>query len=420
MNSFKYEEKKRQFLPVPIKLLLLISTGLFALMLFSIAISGEDQAKVEPTKQAESLDAKPQSDSPSIFKSIGNFFSGSSSTKSKDESDKIDKADSSSTSSSTSGGFSLIDIDTWSNVSNVVLDPVCKQPIQPFGITDNVASLGILTAKLKVKGFLDGFSKNGQPSLVVKDIIKLAARNLNWMPMDFEKQIGESKVPEGEVLAEDKNKDIKKTYAQAREILADILKNVPENNPYEFKIIVVKSSFGNATALPGGIILVDRDLFKKGTPPEYPYFVIAHEVSHVLQRHQTRAYQARLADGIDSLDNFRKLLGDASHVNPGAALEYASALKNMIVNYSEQQELQADSCAIRFMKTKYPEQKMILEKMVKVEQKLGPITLVIPDDSKDPALIKQLQFLGDGVLERHPNTKQRKDNFQVTIKAIYT
>jgi len=414
MKRIKLEEVSRQFSLIPAKPVMQLGAGLFALLLLSTANSGEDQAKVEPAKQAESSESKPQSDSPSLFKSIGNFFSGTAKSK-----DAGDKADSSPPATTASGGFNIIDIDSWSNLSNVVLDPVCKQPIQPFGITDNVTSLGLLAAKLKVKGFVDGLSKNGQPPLAVKDIIKLAARNLNWMPMDFEKQIGESKVPEAEVLDENKNKDIKKTYAQAREILADILKNVPEDNPYEFKIIVIKSSYGNATALPGGIILVDKDLFKKGTPPEYPYFIIAHEVSHVLQRHQTRAYQARLADGIDSIDNFRKLLGDTSHANPGAILGYASAFKNMVVNYSEQQELQADSCAIRFMKTKYPDQKMILEKMVKVEQKLGPITPAIPDDSKDPALLKQLQFLGDGVLERHPNTKQRKDNFQVTIKAIY-
>ena len=422
MTRFKSQAKNRETVSFLAKHLVHIGAGLFALMLLSSANSGEDQAKIEPAKQAESSDSKPQSDSPSLFKSIGNFFSGGSSSKTKDGSDKnerAEKADSTSASASASGGFSIIDIDTWSSVSNVVLDPVCKQPIQPFGITDNLTSLGRLAAKLKVKGFVDGLSKNGQQPQAVKDIVKLAARNLNWMPMDLEKQLGESKVPEAEVLDENKNKDIKKTYAQAREVLAEILKNVPEDNPYDFKIIVVKSSYGNATALPGGIILIDRDLFKKGTPPEYPYFIIAHEVSHVLQRHQTRAYQARLADGIDSIDNFRKLLSDSSHVNAGAALSYASALKNMVVNYSEQQELQADSCAIRFMKAKYPDQKMIVEKMIKVEQKLGPITPAIADDSKDPALLKQLQYLGDGVLERHPNTKQRKDNFQITIKAIY-
>ena len=417
--------KKRGPISRSTKIILHCSIGIIALSLLSPANSGEDQSKTDPQVKQENAEVQPASEKPSLFKSIGNFFSGGAKSKENeakgDTSSSASTASASSTATSTasSSAFSIIDIDTWSNVSNVVLDPVCKQPIQPFGITDNLTSLGMLAAKLKLKSFKDSLTKNGQQPVAVKDIVKLAAKNLNWMPMEFEKQIGESRVPQEDVLDENKNKEIKAVYAKSRAILADILKSIPENNPYDFKILVVKTSFTNAVALPGGIILVDRDLFKKGMPEEYPYFVIAHEVSHVLQRHQTRAYQAQLADGIDSIDNFRKLISDTSHANPTAALGYASALKSMVVNYSEQQELQADSCAIRLMKARYPDQKVIQEKMTKVEQRLGPIVPEIPDDSKDPALLKQLHFLGDGVMERHPNTRKRKENFQVTIKAIY-
>ena len=394
--------KKRGSISLPTKMILQCSIGIIALSLLSPANSGEDQSKTDPQVKQENAEVQPASEKPSLFKSIGNFFSGGAKSKENEAKDDTSSsasaasASSTATSTASSNAFSIIDIDTWSNVSNVVLDPVCKQPIQPFGITDNLTSLGMLAAKLKLKSFTDSLTKNGQQPVAVKDIVKLAARNLNWMPMEFEKQIGESRVPQEDVLDENKNKEIKAVYAKSRAILADILKSIPENNPYDFKILVVKTSFTNAVA-----------------------FVIAHEVSHVLQRHQTRAYQAQLADGIDSIDNFRKLISDTSHANPTAALGYASALKSMVVNYSEQQELQADSCAIRLMKARYPDQKVIQEKMTKVEQRLGPIVPEIPDDSKDPALLKQLHFLGDGVMERHPNTRKRKENFQVTIKAIY-
>src|SRR5450830_426999 len=421
MKHFPLNTKKSRLVSFSSGPVLKIGVGLIALMLLSSAHSGQDQAKVDLPVKQESAEGKPQSESPSLFKSIGNFFSGSASSKSKEGEEKSEasaSASSSATSATSSpNAFSIIDIDTWSNVSNVVLDPMCKQPIQPFGITDNLTSLGILAAKLK--NFTDSMTKNGQQPLAIKDIVKLAARNLNWLPMAFEKQIGESKVSQDDVLDENKNKEIRMAYAKSRAILEDILKNIPDNNPYDFSIKVVKTSFTNATALPGGIILVDMDLFKKGVSDEWQYFVIAHEVSHVLQRHQTRAYQAQLADGIDSIDNFRKLLSNFSGASPAAALSYASAFKNMLVNYSEQQELQADSCALQLMKVKTPSKKKMQEKLVKVEQRLGPIVPEIPDDSKDFVLLKHLKYLGDGVMERHPNTRRRKENFQVTINAIY-
>ena len=73
---------------------------------------------------------------------------------------------------------------------------------------------------------------------------------------------------------------------------------------------------------------------------------MSHEVAHVLQRHETRAYQAKLADGVDSLEGLQKLMSSASLTNPTSLLAHASSLKKLLVNFSETQEMQADSCAL--------------------------------------------------------------------------
>jgi len=322
-----------------------------------------------------------------------------------------------------SDGFNIIDIDSWSKTSNVLLDPQCKTLIQPFGLSDNMASLAVLATKLNVNNFLGKLQGNATPPMSVKDIVKLAARQLNWLPMEAELLLGQQMLSNSEILEEEKNKDTRRVYAEARLVLAEIVQFLPTPLPYDFQIRVLTKSSGNAAALPGGIILVDRDLFKKGADRDFAYFVIAHEVSHVLQRHETRAYQARLADGIESLDGLRNLLSAASNKNPGAVLSYGAALKKLFINFTEQQELQADSCAVRLMSQRYPDSKLMAAKLKKVELALGPITADAPPSTEGPqgnTVIDQIKYLADGVMERHPHTQQRRKNLQSTLSVSFT
>lgn len=314
-----------------------------------------------------------------------------------------------------SEGFSVIDIESWSRTSDVVLDPQCKTLVQPFGLSDNAASLALLAGKLKLKGFMDRLQGSASQPLAVKDIVKLAARHLNWLPMEAELALGQSMLGDVEILDEAKNKDTRRVYAEARAVLADVVRLLPAPLPYDFQIRVLTKSNGNAAALPGGIVLVDRDLFKKGADRDFAHFVIAHEVAHVLQRHETRVYQARLADGIDSVDGLRKLMASAGGKNPAALLAYGSALKKLFVDFTEQQELQADSCAVRLMAQHYPDSRLLAAKLAKVEVALGPLTPAAAEGPRGKGLLGQIEYLGDGVLERHPHTQKRRSNLQATF-----
>ena len=315
--------------------------------------------------------------------------------------------------------FRLVDIENWSQTSNVVLDPQCKTLVQPFGITDNAASLAVFAAKLKLKGYVDGLnSGNGSATakpVQLMEILRYAAKSMNWLPMSLEVQLGESLLQESEILDEEKNADSRRTYAQGRKMLEDIVKDLPQPMPYEFRLKVRTTSFGNASALPGGIILVDRDLFKKGADLDYAYFVMSHEVSHVLQRHQTRVYQARLVDAVESLDGLKKLVDTKSQVNPGALIGYGTALKKLFVNFTEQQELQADSCAMQMMAKRYPDPKQLSTKLALIEKRMGPLVQTAAEGPKGNEALEALKYLGDGVMERHPNTMQRHNNLRVVL-----
>lgn len=76
-------------------------------------------------------------------------------------------------------------------------------------------------------------------------------------------------------------------YAGFTEIV-NKLAAADENNDYEFKVSLLKSDIINAFALPGGYIIVTDSLVRHCETPDELAAVIAHEMAHVTQRHNTK------------------------------------------------------------------------------------------------------------------------------------
>ncbi len=320
--------------------------------------------------------------------------------------------------------FNIIDIESWSSTSDTVLDPQCKTMMQPFGMTDNLASLAALAAKIKITEYVSKLGPAGSKPATgatqgsTAEIIRMAARNLNWLPMEAEVALGKTMMSESEILEENKNKESRRVYTEARKVLAEILKDIPGPLPYDFQVKVLTKSYGGASALPGGIIMVDLNLFKKGADQDYTFFVMAHEVAHVLQRHQTRAYQAKMVDGLNSIEGLQKLMSAASGPNPGAVLAYGSALKKLFVSFSEAQELQADSCAVRMLHKRNPNSSILQAKLLRVDKGLGAPVPEVAEGPQGNSVVDHFKYLGDGVMERHPTTNKRKVNLQLTFTTL--
>ena len=314
----------------------------------------------------------------------------------------------------------VMEITSWSTTANTVLDPECKNLVQPFTIGDNVASLAALGAQIWGSGAIEKWLGQTSNSPDPKAVIRQAARGLNWLPMEGEIILGQSMLKDQDYLDEDKNKEVARVYKKARELVADLQKELPKDVPYQFQVYVRPTSFGNASALPGGIILVDRDLFSASADPDYVRFVVAHEISHVLQRHLTREYQARLLDGIDSVDGLKKLIDSMNGKDPQAIFQHALKLKTLFVNFTEEQELQADSCSMRFMANAYPDKLALHHKLEHVVQQLGPITAAPQPEAMSNSLPEVVKRLTDGVFERHPNTERRVQNLRKGTPKAFT
>ncbi len=381
-------------------------------------IYAQDQA-AEPSKELPSSEAV-QKAVGSAITSIGNFFKKAVSAPEKTAEPKGDDESDNAKPATSSAGLNIIDITQISSVSSSVLDPLCKEPVQPFGITDNAASLLLLAGKMKLQGSLSMLQQSGggAPAFKPADVIKLAARNLNWLPQELELKLGETLLQDTDILDERRNKAAERTYRKARTVMDDLVKLLPQPLPYNFKILVSKASHRSASALPGGIIVADRDLFEDDADMDYAYFVIGHEISHVLQRHQTRAYQARLVDGIDTIENLSKFIASNQQSSPGSILAFGASLKKLVVDFSEQQELQADSCSIRWMSQRLADPQKLQSKMQRITQQIAPPQQFTQNNFNGQSAIDVLKQLGDGVYERHPSGSQRRQNILNTLHTV--
>lgn len=251
-------------------------------------------------------------------------------------------------------------------------DMACSKLVAPFQLADNLddlTKLGTEIATLVAKGaatnalgqFIDGNRGRARLALeggrqelrhVVPQELRARAVRLNWLPMAAERKYGEMALErmKAELLTRDSELG-RRLYPQADALLAQMLTGVDEKHDYQFSIHLATGSAGAALALPGGLIVLDAPLLMRPQLQLKAQYAMAHEIAHVLQRHETRALQARIIDTlmvsgkvVDLYQNVRSLRGD-----PGPVLQTLFAGKLQFQRHFGDQEMHADACAIRIL-----------------------------------------------------------------------
>ncbi len=229
-------------------------------------------------------------------------------------------------------------------------DKICTRIIDPFTLSDNASALlGDVASdagNLLKQQVLNSGGKTPSTENLLHSA-KVKAKKLNWMPMDQEiaygKWLHEQRLKTDSSLFERSKKGrVKRLYAKADEILNRVLPEIKEKHPYQFKLFLINNDEINAEALPGGYLYVNTGVLNSA----YAELVFAHEIAHVLKRHQTRETQAQLIDSVETYDDLKTLL-DNSRPNAGQIAKRAALLHGLFLNYSRQQELQADACSVR-------------------------------------------------------------------------
>jgi predicted Zn-dependent protease len=203
----------------------------------------------------------------------------------------------------------------------------------------------MLSAEMGVGGSLQR-APSASKSVSLPGHVKRAAKNMNWMPIDWEKLYGQDLHQKRTDILNPANKAAARFYKQGNDMLKQVLAQISEPHPFEFKLYVSKETQANAEAFPGGYLYISKEALNRGA--EYATFALAHEIGHVTKRHTTKEIQTRIVDSITTFDDLRKLMV-ARNASPATVLSYGRFLHGLFLNYSRDQETQADACAVHMM-----------------------------------------------------------------------
>ncbi|MGH8499102.1 MAG: M48 family metalloprotease, partial [Methylococcales bacterium] len=237
--------------------------------------------------------------------------------------------------------------------------------------------------------------------------VKRAVKHMNWMPLEVEKKYGEilheKRNQAGDLHFMQRNSSKRSTkalYEKADKILVQLVSLMPADQPYTFNILITDSLEVNAEAIPGGTVYISRGALEQ----DLGYFVLGHELAHVSKRHTTKAFQSRLIDTVDTVEDLKSLISSKSELT--SILDRGLTLNKVLIKYNQAQELQSDACAVR-----------MLTNLTNVESEseikrftdhLAKKAMTKPDK---PPKSKEMKFLGQsyriGEVSSHPAYPER-------------
>jgi predicted Zn-dependent protease len=316
--------------------------------------------------------------------------------------------------------------------ASVVLDRNCPDIVQPYTLADNTATLALFGAKEAISDVGARLLANAgsilagnRPALApstskLSASTKLAAKQLNWLPMTAEVAYGERLHQDEVAILERDSKLGQKYYPIADRLLEEVLASVGQPHDYQFKLFILKNSSRNAAARPGGFLYLDQGLVDDPAQLPKAYFAVAHEVAHVLQRHETKELQSNVVDAISSKDELVKVV-TGSVANPNLIFSYVKAEKNRYTRHHVDQELQSDSCAVRLLSRALPDSQALAASINAFVQDLptpeqATASKVAPSD--EGKLAQSVHDIVDSPVKRHPNNEERLQNLRSITAEI--
>jgi len=169
----------------------------------------------------------------------------------------------------------------------------------------------------------------------------LAARLVNFVPPDWERQMGDTVASQMEASLREGNDfaicDSDPTSVANAAIARFGAAALGTGSPFTLDIKVVRTDVANAFALPGGRVYFFSALLERAESPDEFAGVLAHEIGHVVHRHAMEGLISSAGTG--ALVGF--ILGDMTGISIAAGLG-----STMIdTHFSREAESQADAYA---------------------------------------------------------------------------
>jgi Zn-dependent protease with chaperone function len=300
------------------------------------------------------------------------------------------------------------DVETRTDsITSLHSDLTCENIVEPYNYVDIAASMTKLLAKTESASFFSGGMNDKQKLQIYRNGLK----QFSWLPVSMENELGEMMHNNRTDVISNTGKNTK-DYQKAQDILKNLTQNI-KDNPYEFKVYLIRGNDKSMEALPGGRIYLSKNALKD---TDYAKISMGHELSHSLKRHTTMQYQTLIVDAIDNLDMIKNIQSSLSNstsstnTNPISKL-YAKVasvsvtkdfLMNIARNFSNSQELEADSCALKLLQN-------------------DPNLVSISDNfykNLSKSTTSKNSDITDFSLYSHPSSQERLDNIKSMLKLL--
>jgi Zn-dependent protease with chaperone function len=294
------------------------------------------------------------------------------------------------------------------SIASLHSDLTCQNFVEPYDYVDIATSMSKLVAKTESVSFFGGGMDDKQKLQIYKNGLK----QFSWLPVSMENELGEFMHGSRTDVIPNSGKNTK-DYQKAQDMLKELTLNV-KDNPYEFKIYLIRGNDKSMEALPGGRIYMTKSALKD---TDYAKIAMGHEISHSMKRHSTMQYQTLIIDAIDNIDMIKsirssllKSSSSSGSMNPiskvyGKVASLAvtkEVLMNIARNFTKSQELEADSCALKLLGN-------------------DPNLVSISDNfykNLSKSSTSNNRAITDFSLYSHPSSQERLDNIKSMVKLL--
>lgn len=239
-------------------------------------------------------------------------------------------------------------------------DRQCNRPQERFNVMEKVVEYGGTEAALRLEKLIKSDYKYDDLTPQDRAMLKFLAQTTVWVPVEVETKLAnvfDKLQSRGEGANEEQEMTREKIAARLNRLKASLT-----DFPVDIRLTVNSGLSDGAWAKFGGVIQIAPTFAETMmTHVQGGDLVLAHELSHIYKRHPVKKMQFELLASREGWELGKRVLGRAmrgTQIDPLADATFVvttlpklvNFVRSMQLTFSREQELEADACAIIWLR----------------------------------------------------------------------
>lgn len=295
-------------------------------------------------------------------------------------------------------------------INDLQTDIQCEQVTEDRDIWGRAMRYGGEEAKARLRTFISSDFEHADLTPADREFLRYLAYTTVWVPSDVEVALGKLYLKlAGAMDDEDTRIRIVRMQQDSQHRTDSLIKKI-HGFPGEATVMHDKDIKDGAVARVGNLIVVSQTfLLKMDASEEIRDFVLAHELSHLYKRHTIKELQYRLISSAEGWELAKELLAqfkssqalqskdvfdiiDETISFAARAEELYQFFASQQLTYSQEQELEADACGLRWLANE------------------GVDTFKVWHEFEEMLVHDKPEYDGPGYVDYHPTSEARKIN----------